>query len=173
VTQVLSVYSDFSKIDPRTLEAAAQRGTDVHKACAAIAQGLFPVVPEDIDGYVVSFRRWFENVEVVELVEQHLEDPTFMYHGTPDLVVRLRGDSAPRLIDLKTPISKGRLWSAQIAAYERLFTVNYGEQCQHSGTLRLRRDGKPPVFDEYRHTAYDLQAFLAALTAYRNFMMED
>jgi len=173
VTQVLSVYSDFSKIDPRTLEAAAARGTEVHKVCAAIAKGLFPVVPEAIQGYVVSFRRWFENVEEVLLVEKRLEDLTFMYHGTPDVVLRLRGDSAPRLIDLKTPATLGKLWAAQVAAYERLFYVHTGLNSQHSGTLRLRPDGRPPIFDESRHKESDFSGFLCALGAYRHFVMED
>lgn len=174
VTTVLSVFSDFSKIDPRVLEAAAQRGTEVHRICSAIASGLHvPAIPEDIRGYVQSFQSWFDRVEDVLLVEQRLRDPVFMYHGKPDLVVRLRGDQAPRLIDLKTPLSRGRLWSAQIAAYERLFTVATGQECPHSGTLRLRRDGRPPIFDECRHGPSDLQAFLCALGAYRHFIMED
>jgi hypothetical protein len=174
VTTVLSVFSDFSRIDPRVLQAAAERGTEVHKICSAIATGLHvPAIPEDLQGYVASFRQWFRNVETVELVEQRLEDPTFMYHGQPDLVVRLRGDSAPRLIDLKTPASLGKLWAAQIAAYNRLFYVHTGQKCHHSGTLRLRRDGRPPIFDECRHGESDLHAFLCALTAYRHFQQED
>jgi len=174
VTTVLSVYSDFSRIRSDILEAAAARGTEVHRVCAGIAQGFHvPAIPEGIRGYVQSFQSWFDRVEDVLLVEQRLRDPVFMYHGKPDLVVRLRGDQAPRLIDLKTPLSRGRLWSAQIAAYERLFTVATGQECQHSGTLRLRRDGRPPIFDECRHGASDLQAFLCALGAYRHFMMED
>jgi hypothetical protein len=174
VTTVLSVFSDFSKIRPDILERAAARGTAVHRICAAIATGLHvPAISEEIEGFIASFRQWFNNVEAVLLVEQRLQDPVFMYHGTPDLVVRLQGDLAPRLIDLKTPASLGKLWAAQIAAYCRLFYVHTGQECQHSGTLRLRRDGRPPIFDECRHTAHDLQAFLAALTAYRNFKMED
>jgi hypothetical protein len=174
VTTVLSIFSDFSRIDPRVLQVAAERGTRVHQACAAIAQGLFVgEIPEDLQGYVASFRRWFETVETVELVEQRLQDAVFQYHGTPDMVVRLRGDQAPRLIDLKTPYSKGKLWASQIAAYNRLFTVSTGQECEHSGTLRLRRDGRPPIFDECRHGASDLQGFLCALGAYRHFMMED
>jgi hypothetical protein len=174
VTTVLSIFSDFSRIDPRVLQVAAERGTRVHQACAAIAQGLFVgEIPEDLQGYVASFQTWFDRVDEVILVEQRLQDPVFMYHGQPDMVVRLRGDSAPRLIDLKTPYSRGRLWDSQISAYCRLFTVATGQECQHSGTLRLRRDGRPPLFDECRHSAHDLQAFLCALSAYRNFIMED
>lgn len=174
VTQVLSVFSDFSGIRPDILERAAARGTEVHRICAGIAQGLhIPAIPEDLRGYVYSFCQWFTNVEEVLLVETRLEDPVFMFHGQPDLVVRLRGDQTPRLIDLKTPASLGKLWSAQVSAYARLYALHSGEECQHSGTLRLRRDGSPAIFDECRHSAHDLRAFLAALTAYRYFKQED
>jgi hypothetical protein len=174
VTQVLSLFMDFSRIHPDILAAAASRGTEVHRICSAIATGLHvPAIPEGLEGYIASFRQWFDRVDEVLLVEERLRDHIFQYHGQPDLVVRLRGDQAPRLIDLKTPYSKGKLWAAQIAAYERLFYVHTGQECQHSGTLRLRRDGTAPIFDECRHGASDLQAFLCALGAYRHFFQED
>jgi hypothetical protein len=174
VTQVLSVFADFSKIRPEILQGAAARGTAVHQICAGIAQGLhIPEIPPQVEGYIASFRQWFNNVEAVLLVEKRLEDPIFIFHGQPDLVVRLKGDKAPRLVDLKTPYSKGKLWAAQIAAYSRLFYVHTGQECRHSGTLRLRRDGTAPIFDECRHGASDLNAFLCALGAYRHFLQED
>ncbi|MFP4087737.1 MAG: hypothetical protein ACLFUL_13190 [Desulfobacteraceae bacterium] len=174
VTQVLSVFSDFSRIPPDVLQRAAARGTEVHGLCAAIAKGLYSVkIPEGCGGYVNSFRSWFKNVQDVLLVETRLKDPVYQYHGTPDLVVRLKGDSTPRLIDLKTPAALGLLWAAQIAAYERLFTANGGMECAHSGTLRLKPDGGRALFDECRHSAQDLHAFLCALTAYRNFKQEE
>jgi len=174
VTTVLSVFADFSRIHPDVLAAAAARGTRVHRVCAGIARGLFVgEIPEEIDGFIASFQTWFDRVDEVILVEERLQDPVFMYRGTPDLVVRLRGDSAPRLIDLKTPASLGKLWAAQIAAYSRLFYVHTRQNCQHSGTLRLRRDGRPPIFDECRYGASDLEAFLCALGAYRHFMTEE
>ncbi|EFK09498.1 conserved hypothetical protein [delta proteobacterium NaphS2] len=174
VTTVLSVFSDFSKIRPDVLERAAERGTRVHDICSSIALGFFPgSVSEDLAGYVVSFRKWFALVDEVLLIEERIFDPVYQFCGKPDLVVKLRGDGSPRLIDLKTPLAKGKLWSAQIAAYENLFKVKTGLECHHSGSLRLRPDGAFPLFDEYRHTEADLHAFLCALTAYRFFKEED
>ncbi len=170
VTQVLSVYADFSGIRPDVLERAAERGTKVHEICSSIAQGLFPgLIPVDLAGYVESFRKWFVLVQEVLLVEERLSCSVYQFTGKPDLAVKLRGDEVPRVIDLKTPLAKGKLWGAQIAGYEHLFKVKTGLDCQHSGTLRLKPDGGFPLFDEYRHSEEDLHAFLCALTAWRYF----
>ena len=174
VTQVLGVFSDFSKIPPDVLARAAERGTRVHGFCEAIAQGFFPgEVPEDITGYVESFKKWFVLVDEVLLIETRLQDPIYQFTGMPDLVVKLQGDERPRLIDLKTPLAKGKLWSAQIAGYEHLFQVKTGLECRHSGSLRLRPNGGFPLFDEYRHAEEDLHAFLCALTAWKFFKEEE
>jgi len=173
VTQALGIFSDFSKIDPDVLARAAERGTRVHGICASIAQGFFPgEVPEDLAGYVASFQKWFALVDEVLLVETRLQDPVFQFTGMPDLVVKLQSDERPRLIDLKTPLAKGKLWSAQIAAYESLFRVKIGLVCKHSGSLRLKPNGAFPLFDEYRHAEADLHAFLCCLTAWKYFKEE-
>ena len=170
VTQVLGVFSDFSMIKPDVLERACQRGTEVHGVCASIAMGFFPgSVSYDLAGYVESFKKWFSLVDEVLLVETRIQDPIYQFTGMSDLVVRLQGDELPRLIDLKTPLAKGPLWSAQIAAYEHLFKIKTGLECRHSGSLRLRPDGGFPLFDEYRHAEEDLHAFLCCLTAYKYF----
>jgi len=170
VTQVLGVFSDFSQIRPDVLARACERGTRVHDICESIARGFFPgTLPDDLAGYVESFKKWFALVDKVLLVETRLIDEVYQFTGKSDLVVKLQGDEFPRLIDLKTPLAKGKLWSAQIAAYEHLFEVKSGMQCRHSGSLRLRPDGTFPLFDEYRNSAGDLHAFLCCLTAFKYF----
>ena len=173
VTRTLGIFSDFSMIRPDVLERACQRGTQVHGICASIAQGFFPgSVPADLAGYVASFKKLFVLVDEVLLVETRLQDPVFQFTGMPDLVVKRQGDEFPRLIDLKTPLAKGRLWSAQIATYEHLFKVKTGLECRHSGSLRLKPDGGFPLFDEYRHMEEDLHAFLFCLHAWKHFKEE-
>jgi len=89
VTQALQPWADFSRIPPAVLEAAAARGTAVHDACATIARGLPLInVPNEIDGYVISYRRWFDlMVDEVLMVETRLVDLDFGYNGEPDLVI--------------------------------------------------------------------------------------
>ncbi|KKL98766.1 hypothetical protein LCGC14_1821120 [marine sediment metagenome] len=61
VTQALSPFSDFSGIDPEVLQHAAERGSRVHRACAAYALG-FPALGlhDEDEGYFESFKGWFD-----------------------------------------------------------------------------------------------------------------
>lgn len=171
VTEVLSIFQDFSRIRPDVLALAAERGTIVHQACAAIASGLWSLgVPPDCAGYVKSFERWFALVEEVHLVEAELTHPVYGYMGHLDLCVTLKGDKAPRVVDLKTPVTEGRTWQAQIGAYEELVDANTKMQPKQSGSLRLRADGGFPKFTQNDGDAGALNAFLNALAAYRYFM---
>ena len=172
VTQVLSVYADFSMVPAATLEHAAARGTAVHRACAAIAQGLWvPSLSEEAIPYVTSFKHWWPLVQEAYAVEQELVDPAYGYRGHPDLIVRLAGENFARVVDLKTPITKNPLWAAQIAAYINLAkqVIPEGMEIKRSGTLRLSPQGKAPKYDEYTESARDFHVFVAALTAYKYF----
>lgn len=178
VTTVLGLYSDFSMINPTVLETASLRGTEVHNICLmGIAKGNWvPEIPSDCAGYVLSFQNWFEqNVKEVLLVEEELIDNVHGFMGHPDLVVVLRDDSR-LLADLKTPISKIKIWSAQLAAYKYLAKegrladgTTAGFSVDRVGSLRLRPNGSPPIFDEYTDSALDFVAFLSALSAFRYF----
>ncbi len=170
VTAVISPWADFSGIAPEVLENAARRGTDVHRICGCIAQGVwFPEIPQDCAGFIESFRGWFPVVEEVVLSEGELSDAALGYCGHPDLICRIRGDRALTLIDFKTPATKSPLWRAQLAAYKHLAVVN-GYEVERVGSLRLKRDGKAPIFDEYTGgSAMDLAGFVAALNCHRYF----
>lgn len=171
MTEILSAYSDFSAVPPDVLERAAERGRRVHRICAALALGLWvPEIPEECRCYVESFRKWLDLVDTVHLVETELADDTYGFVGHPDLVVTLRGEGFARVVDLKTPVVKHRLWRAQIAAYNRLAAPRIVPlRISRSGTLRLSPKGDFPRFDEYSDSAVDFNAFLCALMAYRFF----
>lgn len=172
VTEVLSVYQDFSAITPERLATAANRGTEVHRICAAIARGLWWAsgIPEDQRGYVKSFERWMDvAVAQVLLVEERLECKCHGFTGTPDLVVLLHGDNRAAVIDLKTPITEGPTWKSQCAAYNHLAHCAAKETVERSGALMLSPKGKMARLREYQRQAEDFAAFLAALTAYRYF----
>ena len=176
VTQILSVYQDFSMVPENVLHMACERGQRVHAICAAIAKGLFVptnVVTPDIAGYVASFQKWFEYVEKVHLVEEELTHTGFGYMGHPDLVVTIKGDSEPSLWDLKTPAIVGPTWKAQLAAYDKLIHEDTNLKPNRCGSIRLKPNGKPPILDEYTGYKEDaFTAFLSALNAYRYFKGE-
>ncbi len=170
VTEVLGVFADFSQVPEDVLAHAAARGTRVHAACAAILEGLWAPPPEpEWAGYVESFRAWLPVVAEVVLVEAELVDEAIGYCGHPDLICRLRGDRGLTVVDLKTPAVKSKLWAAQLAAYKRLAEANGHAPIDRVGTLRLKANGSPPIFDEFQHSERDFAAFLSALNAYRWF----
>jgi len=172
VTQVLSVYQDFSMVPEHILTMAAERGKQVHSICASIAKGLFVShkrITPDIQGYIESFNKWFEYVEEVVFVEGELIDPKLGFIGHPDLIAKMRGDTHLTLIDLKTPVTIGKTWRGQLSAYWHLAESKF--DIKRSGSLRLKQDGGFPYdFDEYTNTRHeDFAAFLSALNAWRYF----
>ena len=173
VTRALNPFADFSGIPPAVLAHAAERGTKVHAICAALAQGLWaPDIPEECAGYVESFQGWFESrVEAVAGCEIELVDEAIGFEGHPDLICRLKGDERLTLVDLKTPATKNRLWVAQLAAYRHLARLA-GFDIDRVGSLRLKKNGAPPIFDEYQHSERYFAAFTSALNAYKFFSVQ-
>lgn len=170
VTAVLAPFADFSRVPKAVLEHAAARGSQVHGACAAIVKGLWvPPLPEDCLGYIKSFRQWWPNVAEVIMCEQTLIDPDHGFAGRPDLVCLIEGDEHWTVVDWKTPAAKNKLWRAQLAAYKHLAGKNGYKPIGRVGSLRLRANGGPPIFDEYQHSHIDFNGFLSALNAYRHF----
>ncbi len=167
VTEILSPYSDFSKVPADRLATAAERGSRVHGICAAIVQGLWvPSIPDDCAGYVASFKKWLDvaNPEIV-LSEKELVHPAFKYLGHPDLIVRFPTDSDQTVVDFKTPLAKQKTWALQLAAYRELARAN-GYDVKRLGSLRLKPDGGFPIFDEHRDHGRAWTAFMGALSAW-------
>ena len=136
-----------------------------------------PPVDPACAGYVESFRRWFEVVDEVHLVEIALEDRPLGFRGTPDLVVSLRGDGYPSLWDIKTPRTPAGTWPAQVAAYRYL--ASHSGRCptpvERAGCVRLNPDGGQPIIDEYAPEVLLLafRAFMGALSAWKYFNREE
>jgi hypothetical protein len=172
VTQAIGPFADFSRVSPAVLDAAAARGTAVHEAAAAHAQGLWvPPLPEELAGYFNSFRRWFD-ATVVEVigVELEVKDEALGYIGHLDLAAVLKGDDVITIIDYKTPATKNKLWAAQLAAYLHAFqSTPWPWDANRIASLRLKKDGGRAIFDEYTNSHQDFAAFVAALTAYKWF----
>ena len=167
VTEILSPWADFSRVPPAVLAAAAARGTAVHTANAAIAQGFFPVITDETAPYVGSFQAWLDaTVEEVLLVEERLVDMDMGFSGQIDLLCRT-GEGVC-LIDEKTPVTKLKTWRAQLAAYHHLCVVN-GYSVDRVGSLRLSPDGRMARMDYYDPRGDDLTAFMCCLNAYRYF----
>lgn len=174
VTTVLAPYSDFSNVRPDVLEAASERGSMVHRACGAMAKGVWaPRVPDEYAGYVESFSIWLHQaVEDVLLVEPELVHPVHGYCGHPDLIVRIKGDETYSLPDLKTPAVTYKPWRVQLAAYRELSEAN-GYPIGRVFSVRLKKNGKPPIINEYTSSMTgDFSIFLSCLNVWKFFKGE-
>jgi hypothetical protein len=127
-------------------------------------------VPPNCDGFLKSFCAWFDrSVEEVVLVEQGLMHPRLHFRGTPDIVVRMKGDKVLTLIDYKTPRIFSKTWCLQLAAYRELDEAN-GYHVGRVASLQPHPEAGPAMFREYtKSLTPDFARFLAGLTIWNFF----
>jgi hypothetical protein len=159
VTDVLKTYVSFDKIDPAGLKKAADRGTRVHKYCELYTQNLLiEKVDEDCKPYVESFIQWFDAmVEELWVSEIRLSCPKYLITGKLDMVVTIKGDQHPTIVDLKTP------------AYRYLMRVSQNIEIPRRVCLVLDRLGNQPKLIEYTNHEADERMFLNAVELFHFF----
>ena len=175
VTQIISqvgrYWLNFDNVPPDRLAFACQRGSDFHRLAALHAQKLWiDEIPDSCAGFFHSFTEWFlEFVEEVILVEQPLVHPTLHYKGTPDIIVRMKGDSVLTLPDYKTPRVFSLSWRLQLAAYCELARVN-DYPVERVASLQPHPDGGLAKFEDYTESlTHDFAVFWSMLTTWRYF----
>lgn len=106
----------------RRRDAAADFGTRLHAAAAAIARGqrlLELDVPGRWQAAVDLVAKWYaDNVETVLAVEQGVASARWQYAGTIDAVVILRGRKRPDIIDYKSGAGVYLSSVLQLAGYQ-------------------------------------------------------
>ena len=173
VTEILSPWSDFSMIRPDVLKRAADRGTRAHNFCAAYATGVFipGKVDEDCQGYLDSFKRWFDLlVDEVLFCEVEMKDSTFGFMGHPDLGLTLK-DGRRVIPDIKTPITKQKTWPVQCSAYRHMANLpeNGAHKIEQIASLRVCPKGGTAKMDFYDNPNELFGIFLGSLNAYKYF----
>jgi hypothetical protein len=175
VTQVINFFASRPQVSERVKQNmlnGMERGTEVHKASAAISRGIWtPRLSDERQGYVESFRQWkITYVKRVFLVEQRLYDDKHQISGKPDLTCELVDGPDPVLVDYKTG-GRSRLWEVQTATYIHLINISkllIPLKVKRAIVLILDKDGGeahvPPGFEA---TAYHLAIFLAMKTTYQ------
>jgi hypothetical protein len=157
--EILATYQDWSKVSEELLKAAAARGTYIHDLCFSHVKKIFTF---STSPYVQSFKLWFdEYVDEVILAEDRLYDDVHRFSGQPDLICEMR-DKTICTVDYKSPITEGKLWKLQLAAYLHLATKN-GIQSTRTMALLLSPEGKIARAIVYPETVKDLTVFLHAL----------
>lgn len=163
VTQIVDRLNDLSFIKPEHLEAARERGTDVHLACLLDDLGDLAeeTVTEEVAGYLAGWRKFRSECKPVWIEMEHMEyHPLYRYAGTWDRVGMVFGTLT--LADLKTgPFSPAI--GVQLAGYELVWNqLHPDNQIKRRMSIHLTRDGNYRIakHDSLLHT----RAFLSLLT---------
>lgn len=147
VTQVLEGLHSFANVPWDILEAAQERGTDVHSACQfhdeddLIESDLTPLVR----GYLEGWKRFVLDCSPNwSAIEQQFYHPTLRYAGTPDRFgeLTLRGELVGQAqVDIKTALASHPCWGVQTMAYNHIAGLpgarRFTCQLRPDGTYRL------------------------------------
>lgn len=176
VTQVLSPLTEYAGIPKHILDAAADRGNYVHKACEMY---LWETLDEDslkeeARPYFNGFKKFMSETGFIpEVIEERVYHPTLKYAGTLDLGGILppagrRKKPQRALIDLKTTFKLMRAVGPQTAAYfDAWAAANPKDKFEARYALQLKKDGTyclEPMKDRT-----DSNIFLSCLNIF-NFM---
>lgn len=170
VTSVLSWLSGYDKVPGGYLEAAAFRGTWVHRATELIDEDDldWSTVPAEYEGYCTAWQRFRDETGFVpDLIEERVFSKRHWYAGTLDRAGRFEGIRAKAcVLDIKTTAALHPVVALQTAAYQaalptalsrKLYRDRYTVQLRADGTYRMEQHKSP----------HDLARFLAALTLYQ------
>ena len=145
-------------------EAAAWRGSVVHKCCELHCKGTLDPATVDpmAQGYLDAWIAFKKNLGFVPMTIEQFAYTDYGYCGTPDRIGCL-GDGTPCIIDIKTgAIQK---WCAlQLAGYLPFVRIGKAVNYRRYG-IQLKPDGRY-VMTEYppEQLQSDWAAFLACLT---------
>jgi hypothetical protein len=163
-------------------DAAANRGTQVHKLAERLITGEAVPVPDGLDGHVQSYVRFLDDFDVQPvLVEAVVYSRKYNYCGTLDLVADLINPDDPDerhrwLIDIKTSRS-GVFGEAalQLAAYRYADVVVADDgaetdlpEVDFAGVVHVRADGYdliPIEAGEAQHRQFLYAQQIARFTA--------
>lgn len=154
VTQILTEMSVGPIYPPGPYK---KRGSQVHKATQLVDVGVIGEynLGSEIEGYVRSYERLFENYPFVWTHTEHATyDPVLMVAGTVDRVGAVW--DKPCVVDFKTG-KPGRETGLQLAAYTLMeFPKDYEQIVRYK--VELDKDGEPPRVVRYED-AFDFEAW--------------
>jgi hypothetical protein len=127
VTEALSIIHNpvYDRLDPQILHDKASWGTGFHKACYKWAQAEIGV-EKDSPYYqgLIGFQEWFDIAvdSLISAEKQYTCELRSNVHieGTPDLIVIMKGDKKPTVVDIKTSTGIYYHQHVQLSAYAKM-----------------------------------------------------
>ena len=149
VTTVCRFLAHDQKSDkPWLAREAAERGTRIHAACAAIDYGIEPEETDDISGYLKAYRRFLKDYRPDwDGIEYTVGDAQLGLAGTIDRFGTLY-DGRTCILDIKTgsQLHDAPL-RAQLTGYKRLLALDRGFYPEYLYALQLSKDGTYTMVD--------------------------
>lgn len=163
VTEVLYPFSGYDYVPSAILENAAVRGTKVHKICESIVDGYDFDYPEEFEGFIQSFLKWWERGHKVIATERRFFCNDLHITGKVDYIIEGRDGNI--LVDLKTSSQESKTWMLQGSAYSYL-AKKAGIPIHSIMFLKLDKDGgepRPFIYEE------QMDFFIKVLDVYKYF----
>lgn len=138
VTSILSPLTDFSRVPPHVLQAAADFGKAVHRACELDDLGELDESTLDaaLVPYLQAWRKFSaEHAVGWEQIEQPTYNATMRYAGTPDRFGGVKG--RPTVVDIKSTAQLYPAVGPQLAAYAQALGHPYADRL----AVQLKNDG--------------------------------
>lgn len=168
VTQLLGTLQDWQGVPPSVLEAKAELGRCVHKACEL--DDADDLDEESIDpvvlGYLQGWRKFKRETGALILQsERQLANRLLGFAGTLDRVAELLAVSAGDrwLIDIKSSSTLAPWVGVQLAGYRLLLESN-GERVDRLAAVQLLPDGTYRI-ERYGHPD-DVRCFMSLLAVH-------
>lgn len=138
VTSVLAPLTNFDRVPPHVLAAAADFGKAVHRACELDDLGELDESTLDpaLAPYLQAWRQFSADHEVQWLqIEQPTYNATMRYAGTPDRVGNVNGKAT--VVDIKSTAQLYPSVGPQLAAYAQALQLPYADRL----AVQLKSDG--------------------------------
>lgn len=144
VSEVLRFLSkeEYDNIDQYRLDNAANRGTEVHKACEVLYKYKEVECTPEIEPYILAFVSFLRDhkCEFTD-IEKSLADIELGIAGTPDLCGLVDGEES--IVDMKAQSAiKKTLVKGQLNGYRHLRIVNGKPEPKKLYCLQLMNTGK-------------------------------
>ncbi|MCL6611205.1 MAG: PD-(D/E)XK nuclease family protein [Peptococcaceae bacterium] len=155
----------------RVLAEAGDIGSRVHDACEAINTGReWYAQDAQTEAMVLAYQNWFKaTVKRIVLAETPVVCRTYRYAGRLDLLVVLKGDKLPTLIDIKTSNNIYQDVPLQLAAYKyALEQAGFRIKRRLVVHIDKQEPGRLTTI-EYQEHDRDFNLFLYALALWRHF----
>jgi hypothetical protein len=171
VTEILKYFTTYDSVPKEIMAKASIRGTKVHAICAGLAKGAWipdSMIPEDLQGYVNSFKLWSDaQVTQYEIVEQRYVHKGYRFTGQLDFVITAN-DGKRYLVDLKTSAKPQKTYPIQMAAY-KILLANVGIYIEGAMLVYLNKDGEFPEIQLLDKMHEEMAVFMSALDCWQYF----